>query len=236
LTPFQCDCHCHPAKPGNVLTILSCDSWHIQQVDSLICFAFTLVTASTSSIMSLSSPSQRDNDASRHDRQPNRRLQDPHQRQQQQTLEFDWISNTALDSSNDRSPNDPEITIENGYPAVYSCQDDIVVEGEDTRTLQFQFDYEFTMKDPRESSLVEVFYQDLPVLEWGILLMVVQAVDLGPCNLQQQQRAIRKFATDTESDTDATTDTTSGRQSAFDTRVVSLASTRKDVVDPTVGK
>lgn len=121
-----------------------------------------------------------------------------------------------------------------GYPASYTCDGpDLVLSEEDigtdtastttTKTLQFQFDYEFVMKDPRED-LVEVFYEDLPVLEYGILLMAVQAIGLDTCTLDNQDisqwRAVG----------------TEGTSSMIqESHVVSLASSRTDVLDPTVG-
>jgi hypothetical protein len=114
----------------------------------------------------------------------------------------------------------PTILVEKGYPASYTCMGSDISEGAGadtdatttTKTLQFQFDYEFVMRNPRED-LVEVFYEDLPVLEYGILLMAVQAIGLDTCKLDGQNIS----------------------QWSEESHVVSLASSRADVLDRTVG-
>jgi hypothetical protein len=122
----------------------------------------------------------------------------------------------------------PTILVEKGYPASYTCEGSDVTEGDTdttTKTLQFHFDYEFVMKDPREN-LVEVFYEDLPVLEYGILLMAVQAIGLDTCNLDNQNISQRRLADGNLQGT---------RAMIEESHVVSLMSSRTDVLDPTVG-
>lgn len=129
-------------------------------------------------------------------------------------------SRSATNTDTDTASEGPVIVQENGYPSRYTCEtNDAAAAALSTKTLQFQFDYEFVIKDPRES-LVEVFYQDLPVLEYGMLWMMVQAIGLDTCK-SSSSNALDQFATP-----DSTLETT---------RVVSLASTRKDIMDPTVG-
>lgn len=124
----------------------------------------------------------------------------------------------------------PTILEENGYPARYTCEgsdggEATEIDTTTTKTLQFQFDYEFVMKDPRED-LIEVFYEDLPVLEYGILLMAVQAIGLDTCNLGNQRISQWRPA---DSNLQGTT------SMIEESHVVSLSSSRTDVLDPTVG-
>jgi hypothetical protein len=126
----------------------------------------------------------------------------------------------------------PTILEDHGNPVSFTCEAPVIssVEKKDTDTdatkmLQFQFDYEFVMKDPRES-LVEVFYEDLPVLEWGILWMAVQAVGLDTCILDNQD--IQKWRAGGGRRLQGT------RSMIEESHVISLSSTRTDVLDPTV--
>ena len=132
----------------------------------------------------------------------------------------------------------PTILEESGYPASYACgaQDSEVTEIDTTttKTLQFHFDYEFVMKDPRED-LIEVFYEDLPVLEYGILLMAVQAIGLDTCNLDNQN-IIQWRPAGTDAKNKANGGNLQGTTSMIkESHVVSLSSSRTDVLDPTVG-
>jgi hypothetical protein len=125
----------------------------------------------------------------------------------------------------------PTILEGNGYPASYTCEGVSMSEGADTdtsittKTLQFQFDYEFVMKDPRED-LVEVFYEDLPVLEYGILLMAVRAIGLDTCNLDNQRISQWRPADGNLKGTSSPIE---------ESHVVSLTSSRTDVLDSTAG-
>jgi hypothetical protein len=126
----------------------------------------------------------------------------------------------------------PTILEGNGYPASYTCEGsdssevtDTDIDTTTTKTLQFQFDYEFVMKDPKED-LVEVFYEDLPVLEYGILWMAAQAVGLDTCTLDNQDISQwRPVGADAGND----------ESMIEESHVISLASARTDVLDPTVG-
>jgi hypothetical protein len=123
----------------------------------------------------------------------------------------------------------PTILEENGYPASYTCKAP-GSEGTDadtttTKTMQIQFDYEFVMKDPRED-LVEVFYEDLPILEFGILRKAVQAIGLDTCNLDNQR--IKRWRP-------ADGNLQGPGSMIEESHVISLASSRPDEIDPTVG-
>jgi hypothetical protein len=132
----------------------------------------------------------------------------------------------------------PTILEESGYPASYACEgsdsEATEIDTTTTKTLQFQFDYEFVMKDPRED-LVEVFYEDLPVLEYGILWMAVQAIGLDTCNLDNQEISQWRPA-GTDASSNAFGGKLQGTNSMIEeSHVVSLSSSRTDVLDPTVG-
>jgi hypothetical protein len=120
----------------------------------------------------------------------------------------------------------PVIEEHNGYPATYTCD---APEGGYTKTLQFQFDYEFVIKDPMES-LVEIWYQDLPALEWGILARVVQVIGLESCSFDEQQgiREWRPVGADGSANM-------IGNSMFEESRIISLSRSRADELDMTVG-
>jgi hypothetical protein len=161
-------------------------------------------------------------------------------RRQQEQTEVSGDTGSSSSTTDTTAENSPIIVEHRGYPITYTCNGSDNGEGDtdtttstNTKTLQFHFDYEFVMKDPRES-LVEVFYEDLPVLEFGILWSAAQAVGLNTCNLEDQD--IGQWRPIGADDANGDGRRLQGSRSMIEeSHVVSLSSMRTDVIDPTTG-
>jgi hypothetical protein len=159
-----------------------------------------------------------------------------HRRSRREQEQPDYSSRTT----DTTAENAPTILEHRGFPITYTCDGPDSGEGDTdvdttttTKMLQFTFDYEFVMQDPRES-LVEVFYEDLPVLEYGILLRAVQAVGLDTCNLEDQD--ISQWRPVGADGANGDGRRLQGSRSMIEeSHVVSLSSIRTDVIDPTIG-
>jgi hypothetical protein len=162
-------------------------------------------------------------------------------RRQQEQTEVTGDTSSSGSTTDTTAESAPTIVEHRGYPITYTCDGPDDGEGDtdttttntNTKTLQFYFDYEFVMKDPRES-LVEVFYEDLPVLEFGILWSAAQAVGLTTCNLEDQD--IGQWRPIGADDANGDGRRLQGSRSMIEeSHVVSLSSIRTDVIDPTTG-